>query len=232
VCGRFTLKSPPDDLASAFGLDEVPELETRYNIAPTQDVAVVRRDPRHEGRTLAMLRWGLIPPWAKNPSVGNRLINARAESAADRPSFREAFRFRRALVVADGFYEWKRVGARKQPIHIGLRDRRPFGFAGLWERWRAPDGGTVESCTILTTEPNDLVRPIHDRMPVILPARHHDLWLDPEVVDAGGLVPLLGPYPAGEMTAHPVATLVNSPDNEGPDLIDPVPPLEEAPRLF
>jgi putative SOS response-associated peptidase YedK len=178
MCGRFTLRSSGEAVAEAFGLAEAPDLWPRFNIAPGQPVAGVWQQPRVEGREFALLLWGLIAAWADDPSVGYRLANARSETAATKPSFRRAFRSRRCLVVADGFYEWQRADGRKQPYFIGLRGDRPFGLAGPWERWEK-HGEPVESCTVLTTDANELMRPIHERMPVILPPDQYGLWLDP-----------------------------------------------------
>ena len=169
MCGRFVLMTPGRSLAKRFGLEEVPDLEPRYNIAPTQMVAMIRLDRDTLQRRLVLVKWGLIPFWAKDSSIGNRLINARAESAAEKPAFRSAFKSRRCLVPADGYYEWKkRKGGQKQPYLARNADGSPFAFAGLWERWQAPEDEIIESCTILTTDANDLTQPIHDRMPVIL----------------------------------------------------------------
>jgi putative SOS response-associated peptidase YedK len=220
MCGRFTLRTSGVVLAEFFGLAEVPPLQPRYNIAPTQPVPVVRMAPEQEGRELVLLRWGLIPSWADDPSIGNRLINARADTVAAKPAFRSAFRRHRCLVVADGFYEWQKLDGKKQPYFIRLRDDRPFAFAGLWEHWDR-GGGPVESCTILTTEANERVGAIHDRMPVILDPRDHDLWLDPDMQDPKQLQPLLGPYPGEAMTAYPVGTLVNNPRNDDPKCVEP-----------
>ncbi len=201
-------------------------LRPRYNIAPSQDVAVARAAP--DGRTLAMLRWGLIPAWARDSAIGHKLINARSETAAEKPSFRSAFRHRRCLIPADGFYEWQRRGGTRQPWLFGLRDGAPLVFAGLWERWTVPEGAAltrslaerspgnaVETCTILTTAANETAAPVHGRMPVILPPDAWDPWL------AGEEVPL-GPYPAGDMTAHPVSTHVNRPANDDPRCVEPI----------
>jgi putative SOS response-associated peptidase YedK len=195
-------------------------MSPRYNIAPTQPVAVIPNDGK---RAIDFFTWGLIPSWAKDPSIGSRLINARSETLAEKPSFRSAYRRRRCLILADGFYEWQaREGTKtKVPYYIRLESGDPFGFAGLWEQWFAPDGSEVKSCTIVTTEPNELVGKIHNRMPVILPAAAHQEWLDPGEKDPDSLQGLLKPYPALEMMAYPVATLVNSPANDWPDLIQP-----------
>ena len=223
MCGRFTLTNPDQDLALQFDLPEIPDLQPRYNIAPTQPVAAVRVAPESAVRELALLHWGLIPFWAKDPKIGSRMINARSETAAEKPSFRAAFRRRRCLVAADGFYEWQKLNDGKQPFYIRLHDGKPFAFAGLWEHWEGPDGAVIESCTLLTTEPNDVIRPLHNRMPVILQPRDYDLWLDPEVQQTEQLQPLLGPYLPGDMEAYPISRWVNSPRNDDPRCIEPLP---------
>jgi putative SOS response-associated peptidase YedK len=216
------------DIAAQFQLSEEPDLEPRYNIAPTQMVAVVRLDAKTARRQLRLMKWGLIPFWAKDPSIGSRLINARAEDAAEKPAFKAAFRYRRCLVPADGFYEWKKVERKRQPYFIGSADKKPFAFAGLWERWKGPQGDTIESCTILTTDSNDLVQPIHDRMPLILKVEDHDLWLDPAVQKPEDLQHLLKPYPSEQMTGHPVSPNVNKAAYESADCIEPVAAEEDA----
>lgn len=223
MCGRFTLRTAASVLAEHFALFEMPPFSQRFNIAPSQPVAVVRLAPQQTQprRQIAQVRWGLIPSWAKDPAVGNRMINARAETAAEKPAYRAAFRQRRCLVAADGFYEWQGTGKRKQPYFIRLHDDRPFAFAGLWETWEGPDHSFIESCTLLTTEPNELVRSIHDRMPVILAADDYEQWLDPAVQNPEQLASLLGPYPSEEMTADPVSTYVNSPAHDNPKCIEP-----------
>lgn len=220
MCGRYSLSASGEKLAEQFQLAEIPELAPRYNIAPTQEVAVVRQCA--EGRQLALLRWGLIPSWAKDPRSGARMINARAETVAEKPAFRSAFVRRRCLVPADGFYEWKRTAGGKQPFFFQMRDGRPLAFAGLWEQWKSPDGGQIESYTILTTDANELLRPVHDRMPVILPPAAYDLWLDPDVQKPDVLLALLHPYPEEAMTAYPVSMRVNSPANDDPQCIAPI----------
>jgi putative SOS response-associated peptidase YedK len=223
MCGRFSLFTAPSDLAEWLGLPEVPDLPPRYNVAPNQPVAAVRAGPGG-GRELVRLRWGLVPPWSADPGAGPLLINARAETAADKPAFRAALRARRCLLPASGFYEWVRGKAgKKQPIHFRLRDGRPFAFAALWERWQAPGGPAVESCAILTTVANELVRPVHDRMPVILDPAGYCPWLDPAVRDPAALAAWLRPFPAEAMTASPVNTWVNNPRNEGPAGLAPPP---------
>jgi putative SOS response-associated peptidase YedK len=209
MCGRFSLRTSGKAVADFFGLPEIPTLPARFNIAPTQPVPAVRVGPEHEGRGLALLRWGLIPAWAADLIIGNRMINARAETAATKPTFRKAFRQRRCLIVADGFYEWKKFNGRKQPYYIRLQDGQPFAFAGLWERWNRGDS-PIDSCTILTTDANELVGSIHDRMPVILDPGDYDLWLDPDVQDPKRLEPLLVPYTSEAMAAWPVSELADA----------------------
>jgi len=213
-------------LAERFQLPEIPPVEPRYNIAPTQSLATVVMTHGHQ-RQFKLCRWGLIPSWVKDPGVGSGFINAKAETAATKPAFRAAFRRRRCLILADGFYEWQRVGRRKQPFYIHLRDDRPFAFAGLWERWEGPYRQAIDSCTILTTEPNDLLRRLHDRMPVILGPETYDRWLDPTVQEPQVLQPLLRPFPAEHMIAYPVNTRVNNPDNDHPECIKSLPEGKE-----
>lgn len=223
MCGRFTLFAPGDVLARMFGVDEAPSLAPRYNIAPSQPVAAARVSPDGSGRELALLRWGLVPSWAKDPAVGDRMINARAETVSEKPYFRSAFRRRRCIVPADGFFEWKRAAGRKQPYFVRFRDGRPFAIASLWERWEGPDGSAVESCALITTTANDAVSPIHDRMPVILAPKDYDLWLDPAIQDKEALLPLLRAFPAEGMTAFPVRFQVNNPKVDTPACIEPLP---------
>lgn len=226
MCGRFTLSQSTEAIAEVFRLADVPTLEARYNIAPTQLVSGVVCVPPasaqslEQCRQLRLLRWGLVPSWAKDLAMGSRLINARAETVAEKPSFRSAFRHRRCLVVADGFYEWQRQERKKQPFYFRLLDGQLFAFAGLWERWKDSTGETVESCTILTTEANELMRPIHDRMPVILDPKDYDLWLDPAVQKAERLQQILCPFRSEAMTAYPVSTQVNKPANNSPECIN------------
>ena len=223
MCGRFTLGATAATLAAQFDLATVPTWTPRYNIAPTQEVLVVRQPSPQANREARLHRWGLIPPWAKDPSIGNRMINARAETVATKPAFRRAFKERRCLLLADGLYEWQRQERRKQPFYIRLRDGRPFAFAGLWEHWEGSEGMAIQSCTILTTTSNEVVGRIHDRMPVILNPTDYDRWLDPSIQEPAVLQTLLRPYPADEMTAYPVSTLVNSPANDNPGCTEPLP---------
>jgi putative SOS response-associated peptidase YedK len=202
----------------------MPELVPRYNIAPTQQVPIVRVTAGSPHRSLSLARWGLIPSWAKDPSIGNRLINARSETVAEKPSFRSAFKRQRCLVAADGYYEWKKTGAAKQPYHIRLQDGQVFGFAGLWESWSGPRDAPLEqpleTCTIITTAANDFTRQIHDRMPVILRPDDYELWLDPELQEPAPLLPLLRALESDEMVANPVSTFVNRPANDSPRCIE------------
>ena len=219
MCGRYTLATPVEKLAEEFGFDASSvELPPNYNVAPTQGVAAVLAENGH--RRLEILRWGLIPSWADDPQIGSRMINARAETAPEKPSFRKSFRERRCLIPADGFYEWKRTNGAKQPYYIHMKAGRTFAFAGLWESWKGDGGPEIRSCTILTTKPNALAGEIHDRMPVILPTGSYDVWLDPEA-DRDELYGLLAPYPEDEMEAYPVSRFVNSPQNNDPQCIEP-----------
>jgi putative SOS response-associated peptidase YedK len=219
MCGRYVLTVPGDLLATAFGLEEVPELTPRYNVAPSQVVPIVRgaEDGRRE---LAHARWGLVPHWAKEAAIGNRLINARADGLADKPSFRDSFKRRRCLIPADGFYEWQKVGAKKQPWLLRLAGGKPFAFAGLWSIWTDPESReSLETCAIVTTEPNELAAAVHDRMPVILPEPARETWLDARS-DREGLLALLVPFPAAAMEAFPVSTRVNNPVNDDPGCVE------------
>lgn len=222
MCGRFTLLIPGEELAESFGLEATPALAPRYNIAPTQEAAVVRVDEPGAPRRLAELRWGLVPAWADDPSIGSRLINARAETVAEKPAFRDAFRERRCAVPADGFYEWAETdGGGKQPYVIRLADGGPFAFAGLWERWRGADGEELESFAILTTRPSEMVAEIHDRMPVLLRDARLDLWLDPEERRPESLGRVFPPPPEDALVAYPVSRAVNDPSHDSPACLEP-----------
>jgi putative SOS response-associated peptidase YedK len=223
MCGRFQLK-PEQDWMEEFGVPEPPDLTPRYNIAPTQDIVAIRRGPSGVRRA-GLLRWGLVPFFADDPAVGNRLINARAESVARKPAFREPFQKRRCLVPADGFYEWRRVGRARDPYLLKLRNGRTFAFASVWDRWGS-DG--MESCAILTTAANALVAPIHGRMPVMLDRASYDLWLDPEAREED-LHRILRPFPAEEMVAYPVSARVNSTAVDDPECERPVAEPPAAP---
>ncbi len=223
MCGRFSLTTAGPILADLFGLDD-PEIlaqwRARYNIAPTQAILAIRVGADGK-RAIAYLRWGLIPRWTKDPRAGPALINARGDTVAERPMFKGLLESRRAIVPADGFFEWKKEGARKLPQYFQLRDGGPFGIAALWESWRGPEQ-TIESVTLLTTEPNELVSAIHDRMPAILPPEARARWLDPAITDPAELIPLIAPYPAGRMRATPVSTMVNKATADDPACIAPL----------
>jgi putative SOS response-associated peptidase YedK len=223
MCGRFIIDSDPDQIQKAFKLDQVnTTVEPNYNIAPTQNVfTIVQRDGQN---VLEAMRWGLIPVWAKDMSIGSKMINARAESVAEKPTFKRPLKSRRCLIIADGFYEWQKAGSAKTPMFIRPKSKGPFAFAGLYDTWKSPaDGQALSSCAIITTsaKEHELMRSIHERMPVILPKKAYKLWLDPENQDLDELVALLQPYPADKMIAYPVSTLVNSPRNNSPECIRP-----------
>ena len=217
MCGRFTLRSSPRAVAEAFGLPDAP-LFPRYNIAPTQSVAAIQW--QDGARHLNFLRWGLVPFWAKDVSIGSRMINARADTVAEKPAYRAAFKKRRCLILADGFYEWDQESKPKQPYYIRMKDERSFAIAGLYEHW---DKGLepVNSCAMITTDANSVLSGFHDRMPVILAPDDYDLWLDPEFEGKEKLLSLLRPFDPDEMTAYPVSTVVNNARNESPDCVQP-----------
>lgn len=221
MCGRFTLTAEISALQDSFPwLYIPPELAPRYNVAPSQPVAVVPNDGKDR---IDFFVWGLIPSWAKDPAIGNRMINARAETLAEKPTFRAPFRRKRCLILTDGFFEWtaRSDGKGKTPMYLRMVDGKPFAFAGLWDNWFSPDGSEVRSCTIITTEPNELVRPIHNRMPVILPPSAYREWLTPGEGNITALQAVLKPYPASEMVAYPVSRLVNDPKSDRPEVILP-----------
>ena len=222
MCGRFTLSAPAEVVAELFELVEEPALTPRYNIAPTQPAPVVLWNRELKQRQFDLLHWGLIPVWADDPSIGSRMINARAETVGMKPAFRSAFRHRRCLIVADGFYEWQKLQRGKQPFYIRMENGGPFALAGLWECWEGADGTAIDSCTILTTEPNEVLRPLHNRMPVILYPQDYGRWLDAEIREADSLKPLLCPYSGEEITVYPVSTRVNDPANDSPACIEPL----------
>jgi putative SOS response-associated peptidase YedK len=250
MCGRFVQASSPELLVERFGVDELtaPRHEPSYNVAPRATVYAVRDRAGGDGgfadrrrkaeardcdkseddrrrRYLSELRWGLIPSWAKDPKVGDRMINARAESLADKPAYERAFRRHRCLVPAEGFYEWQRRGSGKQPMFIHRRDGEPMAFAGLWAAWRDENDSEADwlrSCVIVTTNANDTVAPLHDRMPVVLEERDWDHWLDPEAGDVDALARLLAPAADDLLVAYPIGTRVNSADNDGPELVERV----------
>src|SRR5215831_8269673 len=225
MCGRYVIKTPPGLMRDTFGYAEQPNFPPRYNVAPTQPIPLVRLD--NGGRSFALVRWGLIPAWVKDPRDFSLLINARAESVLDKPAFRNAMRRRRCLVPADGFYEWKQDGARKRPFFAAART--PVAFAGLWEPWIGPNGEEVETACIITTTANRTLRALHDRMPVVLAPQAFDLWLDCARVDAETAAALLVPAPEDTFAAHEISTAVNRTANDSPALIEPLAPGAEDP---
>jgi putative SOS response-associated peptidase YedK len=220
MCGRYLLTASKEGLASWFGFTGGPAVQARYNIAPSQSIPVVRLTPEGKERELAFLRWGLIPAWAKDLSFGARTINARSETIADKPAFRTAFRRQRCLIPADGFYEWKKAGKNKQPYVIRPADGHPLSFAGLWDRWQSPEGEVLETATIITTAANEVLRPLHERMPAILPREHYALWLDPQQ-QKDNLLQLLMPYPDRLLTLYPVTPWVSDAHHEGERCLEP-----------
>ena len=228
MCGRFTLQSPAEDVAAAFDISTVPAHRPLFNIAPTSLVTTVGRKP-DGSRGFAAFRWGLIPNWSPDGKMGP--ANAKAETVAELPTFRAALRGKRCLVVADGFYEWKTTAAGKDPYHFRLKTGKPFAFAGLWDYWPGA-AGPVFTCAIITTAPNALVGPVHNRMPVILPPSAYDVWTDRGVTDPGAVLPLLTPYPADLMDGVAVSRFVNSTRNQGPDCLVPAPAPAASRGLF
>jgi putative SOS response-associated peptidase YedK len=221
MCGRFTLAADPSELGDEFEGFEFPKgFAPRYNISPSQPVLAIRNDGKRQADFLV---WGLVPSWAKDASIGSRLINARGETLAEKPAFRGAYKYKRCLIPADGFYEWKAEPGKKikTPYAIRMKSGRPFAFAGLWDEWHSPDGSVLYSCTIITTAPNQLTAPIHNRMPVILRRHDYTEWLDPLPRPAESLSGLIRPFPAELLDAYPVSTLVNSPANDAPECIQP-----------
>jgi len=222
MCGRFTLIADPNQLREIFPWVNIPfQLKPRYNIAPNQPAAVIPNDRKDD---LDFFIWGLIPSWSKDPKIGYRLINARAETIDQKPSFRNAFKRRRCLIPASGFFEWHSLANKKQkqPFYIRMKNNKPFALAGLWEVWNAPDGSMIKSFTIITTQPNELLKDIHNRMPVILPTEKWEQWLVPNEVSPKKIKPLLQSYPPYEMIAYPVSTIVNNPKNDNLECIHPI----------
>lgn len=222
MCGRFTLVTKLDDIAAEFGVSDFSISHgARYNVAPTQDVVVLLAE--NGERQLAKFRWGLVPHWAKEVNTRYSMINARAETLTEKPTYRRPFASQRCLVLADGFYEWQQTDDGKVPMYIRLKSQRPFGFAGLWDAWEPPEGGDrLRTCTIITTTPNELLTPIHNRMPVILPQDAIDVWLRSNGAKPAELQELLKPYAASELEAYAVSRYVNNPANESPQCIEPV----------
>ena len=218
MCGRYTVTATPDELRALLGYPEQPNFPPRFNIAPTQPIAIVRlMDGK---RQFALVRWGLLPSWVKDPKAFTLLINARGETAAEKPAFRAAMKRRRCLIPADGFYEWQAVGGRKQPFYVRAKSGTPFAFAGLWETWTGPNGEELETAAIVTTRANRTLSPIHDRMPVVVPPEAFDLWLDGAKVDATTASALIAPAPENFFEAYPVSTHVNRVANDDPKLIE------------
>jgi len=221
MCGRFTLTVDPADLQDVFGDFVFPaQFAPRYNIAPSQPVLAIPNDGKNKAD---FFLWGLIPSWSKDPAIANKLINARGETVAEKPSFRGSFKYKRCIIPADGFYEWKEQAGQKTktPYFIHMKDRRPFAFAGLWDEWHSPDGDTLRTCTIITTTPNELMSTLHNRMPVILDKQNFGDWLNPTPQKPENLIHLIQPFPADRMSAYPVSTLVNAPGNDRSECILP-----------
>jgi len=222
MCGRFSLATSAQQVAEHFGLAEVPELSPRYNIAPTSSVAVVRGPGGGAAPILEFRHWGLIPSWAKDPGIGARMINARVETAAEKPSFRAAFRRRRCLVPADGFYEWKPHPKRRRPHHVRLAEGELIGLAGLFEAWESPEGERIESCTLLTTAANAAMSALHHRMPVIVDPADYPAWLDPDLQEPDTVLSLTGSSISDRLRFRPVDFRVNNPRNDDPLCIEPI----------
>jgi putative SOS response-associated peptidase YedK len=232
MCGRYRLTAKERYLRDHFGLDEDPPWEPHWNIAPTQQIATIRQHPKDPRRIFGLMRWGLIPYWAKDQSLGLRTINAMAETAAEKPAFRDAISRRRCLIPADGFYEWKKIGSKeKQAYNFGLTNGSVFAFAGLWDRWRDPKNNVVESCTILTTQPNALVADVHNRMPAILSPDDYERWLDPGITDVSEVAECLKPFDARLMKKYPVSSRVNRAENDDAECAREV-SVENAKTLF
>jgi putative SOS response-associated peptidase YedK len=229
MCGRYTIIASPEALRALFGYEEQPNFPPRYNVAPTQPIAIVRLvdGKRH----FALVRWGLLPSWVKDPKTFTLLINARGESAAEKPAFRAAMKRRRCLIPADGFYEWQAAGERKRPFYVHAKSGAPLAFAGLWETWTGPNGEELETAAIVTTTANRTLKPIHDRMPVIVPPEAFDLWLDGAAVDATTAAALIASAPDNLLEAYEISTAVNRTANDDPKLLEPVVPrqLQVAP---
>jgi putative SOS response-associated peptidase YedK len=223
MCGRYTIRHSAEEVAGRFSVQQVLfDPGIRYNVAPQSDIAVILAGGQRRERMLDGCRWGLVPSWARDAAIGARMINARGETVAEKPSFRRLLANRRCVIPADGFYEWRKAGRVRDPYHILLRDGGLFGIAGLWDEWQAPDGSPLRTCTIITTAGNEVVAPVHDRMPLILArGASEDRWLDPNVKAVDALMPLLVPYPASEMRAVPVSRRANSPANDDPSVLEP-----------
>ena len=222
MCGRFTLSTSPTEIADHFGLDEVPQLGARFNVAPGQDIATISVVGEERGSVLRLRRWGLVPSWAKDAKIANRLINARSETAAEKPSFRSAFRRRRCLVPADGFYEWAGPKGSKQPYFIGLERRALFAFGGLWERWTDPEGEAIESCTLLTTAATEHLGALHGRMPVIVDPVDYALWMNPDVTEPDRVLPVIDRNLGGALGYYPIGKHVNDVRHDDPRCLEAI----------
>lgn len=222
MCGRFTLQHSGEMLAQIFGVKVSQDIKPRYNIAPTQHVPVVRTSPEDNMLHIDLLKWGLIPSWAKDTSIGSHMINARSETVDQKPSFKYSLKHRRCIAPANGFYEWQEVDGKKHPLYIKLKDSSLMMFAGIWDHWKNPEGEVIESFSILTTSSNDLIKPLHDRMPVILDSQYKDTWLDIQVSDPEQFKPFFKPYPSDQMEMYQVGDIVNSPRNDAPECIQPI----------
>jgi putative SOS response-associated peptidase YedK len=233
MCGRYRLSRRKQIIEEHFdALSGEEDWSPRYNVAPTQPIPVIRQHPKEPVRALSLMRWGLIPSWAKDSSAAARMINARSETASTKPAFRDALKSRRCLIPADGFYEWKRNGKTRQPYCFEVNEGKLFAFAGIWDRWKDPSGQWVKSCSILTTTPNAVISPVHDRMPVILDPDSHDLWLDPGMRNAAATSELLKPYDGRLMRCFPVSARVNCVANDDEECCAPVELAEVQTRLF
>jgi putative SOS response-associated peptidase YedK len=233
MCGRYRLSRRKQIIEEHFLADwDDSEWHPRYNIAPTQPVPIIRQNPKEPVREISFVRWGLIPSWAKDATGAARMINARSETAATLPAFRDAMKSRRCLIPADGFYEWQKSGKTKQPYCFEVGDGSLFAFAGLWDRWKDPTGQLIKSCSILTTTPNALTSPVHDRMPVILDPDAYDLWLDPGLTDARVVSDMLKPYDARSMRSYPVSSRINSVVNDDAESAAPVELVKVQNDLF
>jgi putative SOS response-associated peptidase YedK len=233
MCGRYRLSKRKQIMEEHFDCDPWDEnWSPRYNIAPTQSVPVIRQHPKEPVRQISTMRWGLIPNWAKNTSIASGTINAKSETAATKPAFRDPLRLRRCLIPADGFYEWRRTGGAKQPFCFEVKDGELYAFAGLWDGWKDPSGNWIKTCSILTTTPIAVISTVHDRMPVILDPDNYDLWLDPGMQDVVAISEVLKPYDARLMGSYPVSTRVNSVSNDDLECSRPVELVEAQDRLF
>lgn len=222
MCGRFALKTTAQAIKEMFLVEQGLQYDPSFNIAPSQPVVTIRYSPKTKSRAMSLMKWGLIPTWSKDPSIGQKMINARSETVDQKPSFKGPFKYKRCLIPADGFYEWKRLDGAKQPYFIKRVDDKPMAFAGLWDYWGGADGSELETCTIITTEANEIMQPIHERMPVILKESEFDVWLDPRIQEPILLKQYLKPFPSEELETYPVSTFVNKPANNSKECLKPL----------